>query len=82
MHHTQSEDRKARKEHKCTWCAQVIPVGETYVSWLTFEDGAAMPNKMHQECYDAASADGPFEYSPFDNERPERATVSGGTVDG
>ena len=76
MFHTTPETRTARKPHQCTWCAFTIPVGEKYVAWVTFEDGLAGPNKMHEDCYEVASADGPFEYCPYENERPTNDRAS------
>lgn len=63
---------KARKRHVCCACCVGIPVGEQYVQQSGFFDGSAYRNRYHQECWDALSEDGIFEFCPGDCEPPER----------
>jgi hypothetical protein len=70
MYYTESEKFTARKQHQCTYCAEMIEPGTRYVRWMSV-DSDAFSNKMHEECYEDVSADGsPFEYVPFSYERP------------
>lgn len=74
MYCTPSETRKARKQHKCTNCAEMIDTGDEYVRWMSVESGdKAYANKMHPECLKSLQDDlcGEFEYSPFSGERPK-----------
>lgn len=70
---TEAIDIKAKRPHKCTWCGQVIEIGETYKSWKSIDD-SWFHNKMHFECRDAVSDEcdyyGDNEYMPYDNVRP------------
>lgn len=69
---TPSIIRKARKEHKCSNCAEPILIGESYARWASFDD-ICTTSKMHQECLamlDEDSDGGYFEYSPYSGERP------------
>ena len=74
MYCTPDETRKARKLHKCTYCAQPIQAGETYKRWMSInEDGISFANKMHHECLDylqTEHGDG-GEYTPYVNARPD-----------
>ena len=72
-YHTPPVTLKARKDHVCSWCAQKILAGSTYLRWASMYDNSCGTNKMHQECH-AAACDGEYgqwEYTPGDNERPE-----------
>lgn len=44
----------ARKEHKCIWCGQLIPVGERYHREHSIFDGRFQDHRWHNECWDAA----------------------------
>lgn len=67
---------KARKEHRCIWCSQSIPVGETYVRETSVYDGEMQDHKWHEECLSACLEylkDGLHEdFMPYVNERPEK----------
>ena len=59
MHTTDPTTQRARKVHRCWWCAERIEVGSTYVKWTTL-DGTSFRDtyawltvKCHPEC-DAA----------------------------
>lgn len=74
------ETPKAKKEHRCTWCGQMIPVGEQYVRRRGTFEGDPQIDKLHYECDDAAQEYfrewGPEGYSPYENERPEKPQQS------
>jgi hypothetical protein len=65
----------ARKQHRCIWCGQPIPVGEKYRNERSVYDGEMQAHHWHQECAAAQQAEGSeygeWEFSPYDNERPE-----------
>lgn len=71
------EHRKARKEHRCTWCGQKILAGEKYHFFVVIYEGEAQSNKFHPECEEdlqAAITDqrgGCFEFLPGEQERPK-----------
>jgi len=74
MYCTPTETPKARKPHRCMSCGEKIEVGEKYIRWRCYDDGAST-NKMHVECYqmhcdDAETGGGSWEYCPFSYERP------------
>lgn len=64
------EHRRARKEHRCTYCGEMIPVGEVYVYQTGVYEESWYTSKMHDECFDAMTETGEEEYMPYSNERP------------
>lgn len=44
------QQRKARKEHKCSCCGRIIRAGEKYLVHFSVYDGDATSNKMCSEC--------------------------------
>lgn len=44
-----SVNRKCRKEKRCTYCGQMIKVGENYTHQTANYDGAWQETKMHLE---------------------------------
>ena len=66
------ENRKAKKQHRCMNCGESIEPGEYYLRWMSVDDGKAIGNKMHPECFDCLAEDGPFEYTLYSGERPEK----------
>lgn len=44
---------KARKPHKCWWCAEPIPAGSTCAAWPWFDMGRAFTIRVHPECLKA-----------------------------
>lgn len=71
-----TETRVARKRHRCTSCGEWIEPGETYKRWASIETGdSPLTSKMHPECLEGHTQGaicGEFEYSLYDNDRPER----------
>ena len=67
------ENRKARKAHVCTYCAESINAGDAYTHQTGVYDGRWYVSKMHAECFDEFCFDGDGEYTPYSNERPKVA---------
>lgn len=71
--------RVARKPHRCIWCWEAIPAGESYVDERSVHDGEFQQHHFHPECRDAmqeaAVADGGvIEWTPGQ----ERPATNGG----
>jgi len=66
-----SENRKARKPHRCTYCGDGIANGETYTFQKGNYDGAWFESKMHPECFNDLCVNGDGEYTPYSNDRPQ-----------
>ena len=70
MFNTNVRTVKARRQHRCTSCGELILIGDAYKRWVTLED-SAFTSKMHPECYKAHEKDslrdggGAWEYSPY-----------------
>ena len=78
MYSTPPETRTARKQHRCTYCAELIEVGAQYLRWMSVDDGKAMANKMHPECISFLENEhgyGYFEYDLYGGERPQIEAV-------
>lgn len=69
------EHRKARKIHKCSYCAQAINKGEEYSFQKGNYDGQWQESKMHDECFNDFDESGDGEYMPYSNERPVKLVV-------
>jgi hypothetical protein len=66
---TEPTSHKAIKTHRCSWCWQLINIGETYKKYRYFMDGDAGTVKAHPECMDAIDEcaheeGGWFEWTP------------------
>ena len=69
---------KARKEHQCIWCGQMILKGEKYRRETSIYDGNFQNHKWHLECDAAAKVEfrnGEDEFDPCQNERPDKKIV-------
>jgi hypothetical protein len=75
-----AEQRKAAKEHRCTYCGEGIPKGEVYQEQTGFWDGAAFRSKFHGECYQELCAEGEGEFTPFSEDRPVSTAGEGGAA--
>jgi len=67
-----SHPRRARKAHSCIWCAEQIPVGETYHEDVGKFYGELQQNRYHPECYKAATTywcEGEEDFSPGEFKR-------------
>lgn len=40
----------AKKQHRCSWCAEMIEPGDTYSRWRYFSEDGQATVKMHHEC--------------------------------
>jgi len=66
---------KARKDHRCIWCGQIIPKGTNYIRERSVYDGNMQNHAWHNECLPACqemikdSQDDSFD--PYENERPK-----------
>ena len=43
--------KKARKQHQCDWCREMIEEGEPYRRWFDYTERVMC--KVHLECFDA-----------------------------
>ena len=43
----------AKKRHQCSWCAERIEIGETYLRYRWYNGSDASTVKMHPECISA-----------------------------
>ena len=60
----------ARKNHRCTYCAEGIGKGFEYIYQTGVYDGHWYTSKMHIECFEDMAESGDNEYTPYCNERP------------
>lgn len=77
---TETTNRVARKNHRCTWCWQLVKPGESYKRYRFFDGGDTGTVKMHPECYGAmqelaAEEGGVIEWVPG-MERPSAAKAA------
>jgi len=63
------EERKGRKEHRCFWCGEAIPPGQTYARWRWVDGRDISAIKMHPEC--AKVSAGQDEIYPYEHKRGE-----------
>ena len=85
-----SATRAARKNHRCIWCGESIPVGLSHRYEVSKFDGDLQIHRWHSECSEAAqdyfnSGVGP-DFSCYENERPAQGAAvklgsSGGGVE-
>ena len=55
MGFSNSVERKARKEHHCSWCSEKIEKSERYVYMSGCGDDGFWQTKLHIECHEALS---------------------------
>lgn len=73
MYATPPKTHTARKQHRCTNCAEHIEPGTQYERWMSVDGGKVFTNKMHPECLASLAEDcvgGWFEYTLYSGERP------------
>jgi hypothetical protein len=74
-HATDLETIKAAKSaHRCSWCAERIDIGTTYMRYRYFNGGDAGTVKLHPECNAVLDKTireegGDYEFAPGDNPR-------------
>ena len=66
--------KKSRKRRRCTWCAEIIEIGQPYRSYRFADGGDIGHVVLHPECMDAMDAMAKrekwgFEWSPGDFRR-------------
>lgn len=72
---------KARKNHFCFWCPELIPKGTRYDAWTWADGGDITRVKVHPECREAwaeASANEPG--ALYETEAHEHARGSTGPI--
>lgn len=64
----------ARKQHRCIWCGEAIPVGMKHRREKSVFDGNMQDFRWHDECaqaqQDEIRATGEPEFEAYQNERP------------
>lgn len=60
----------ARKDYRCEWCGQPIPVGEKHAHFVGKWEGEFQNWRMHSECLSANERDIAEGFQPHDGERP------------
>jgi hypothetical protein len=67
----------ARKQHRCIWCGEAIPVGEKYRRERSVYDGNLQNFAWHPECaqdqQDELAAGGDAEFMQYSAERATRS---------
>jgi hypothetical protein len=61
---------KARKNHRCDWCSQIIHKGELYIRNVGHYDDF-YDAKWHFECLEDFNQSGEYEWHPGNGERPD-----------
>jgi hypothetical protein len=78
------ETHKAKKQHQCIWCGQMILIGDSYVYTTGTYMGDFQTHHFHPECENACIDElndmHAEEFEPFDNERPEVAIFLGNST--
>lgn len=66
----------ARKDHKCTWCAEAIPKGEKHVARSYKFEGDFNSDRLHNECSEAMElVDWHYYDGGFEGGRYKRGTT-------
>lgn len=68
----------AAKVHRCIWCGQDIPVGETHRHERSIYEGEFQNHRWHSECDDVFTSmctHGEESFEPYENERPTLQTI-------
>ena len=73
--YTPSIIRVSRKDHRCSYCGELIPKKSFYTFQKGNWDGSWFESKFHHECFEALCEDGDGEYTPYSNERPYVETI-------
>lgn len=63
--------RKARKDHRCSYCGEQIHSGEYYEFQSGVWEGRWFNSHMHPECFEEMCESGEGEYDLYVNERPK-----------
>lgn len=68
--------KRAKKEHKCSWCGEKILLGESYKRWRWYDSSDVTTCKLHDECFNVHSdkvTEGECEFSLYDNCRGRKS---------
>ena len=73
-----STQHKARVKRPCIYCAEPINKGDIYTKQTGVWEGDWFTSHYHGECFQDLCDSGDGEFTPYSNERPERAASTGG----
>jgi len=76
-HQFSLHETKARKKHRCSWCGEPIPPGETYWREKSVYDGNFQNDAWHPECWEDFGQyceGGETEWMLYSAPRPERGS--------
>lgn len=71
-HHRAPTTPKARQQHRCVACWQMISAGEKHYHQTGYYEGKAYRNRYHVECWEQLSNGAEFEFTPGELDPPER----------
>jgi hypothetical protein len=61
---------KGAKDHRCEWCGEKIPKGETHARFVGKWDGEFQNWRMHRDCFEATDKDDLSEgFTPYEHAR-------------
>jgi len=69
----------AKREHRCIWCGEAIPLGEKYIRQKGRFDGEWQDNPWHDECFEGsndANGGACFDFDPYGGERFKKQEAS------
>jgi hypothetical protein len=74
-----SNERLAKKPHKCIWCGERIKIGDKYQEIRGINDGNFQLNRFHLECISACNDDMDNSlddtFSPYCFDRPKAISM-------
>lgn len=64
----------SKKRHLCSWCDELIEVGDSYFRWRWYDGADASTVKLHPECFEAMNEmisleGGSIEFTPGESPR-------------
>jgi hypothetical protein len=67
-------EQASRKQRQCIYCGEEINKGDVYARQTGVFDGRWQDNKYHPECFSDFCDQGDGEFTPYSNDRPEKAS--------